>query len=148
MKNITAFRGEYSFLSNFYRRSFILFGVEWPTVEHAFQAQKATSREDFVRFIADVHPDSPGDAKALGRKIELRPDWEDIKVAVMRSCVTAKFQQNYDLLCKLIATGDVHIEEGNNWGDRFWGTVNGEGSNMLGFMLMATRANLRWAVLG
>lgn len=42
----------------------------------------------------------------------------------MEELVRAKFTQNPDLADKLLATGDAHLEEGNTWGDRIWGTVN------------------------
>jgi len=30
---------------------------------------------------------------------------------------------------KLLETGDAHLEEGNDWGDRYCGTVHGVGQN-------------------
>lgn len=51
--------------------------------------------------------------------------------------------QHYDLAQKLIATGNAYLEEGNQWGDKFWGTVNGNGENMLGKILMKERDILR-----
>ena len=36
----------------------------------------------------------------------------------------------------------MELEEGNNWGDKYWGTVEGEGKNMLGKLLMKVRAIL------
>ena len=38
---------------------------------------------------------------------------------------------------------DEYLEEGNNWGDKVWGTVNGEGENNLGKILMRVRKELR-----
>ena len=51
--------------------------------------------------------------------------------------------QNEDLKAKLLATGDEHLEEGNTWGDRIWGTVNGKGQNHLGKTLMRVREELK-----
>ena len=34
---------------------------------------------------------------------------------------------------------DLYLEEGNTWGDRIWGTVHGQGANLLGRILMETR---------
>ena len=55
----------------------------------------------------------------------------------------AKFTQNEDLKEKLLATGNDILEEGNTWGDRVCGTVNGVGENRLGKILMRVREELR-----
>ena len=75
--------------------------------------------------------------------MSLRADWEDIKVNVMRDVVKAKFEQNGDLKDALLATKDAYLEEGNTWGDRTWGTVNGSGANLLGQILMNVREKLK-----
>ena len=46
------------------------------TVEHWFQACKATSRQRFDQILASG---SPAIAKHAGGKTELRPDWEQVK---------------------------------------------------------------------
>ena len=86
---------------------------------------------------------SPSEAKAAGRKIDLRSDWEEVKDKVMYEIVLAKFTQNPDLKKKLLATGDEHLEEGNTWGDTIWGTVDGVGENRLGKILMRVRDELK-----
>ena len=86
---------------------------------------------------------SPSDAKKLGRKVVLRSDWESIKFSVMQEIVDAKFDQNPDIANKLIMTNNEYLEEGNNWGDKIWGTVNGVGANNLGKILMQTRERLK-----
>jgi hypothetical protein len=50
------------------------------TVEHWFQACKATSRQQFDLILACG---TPGAAKQAGRETELRPDWEQVKFEVM-----------------------------------------------------------------
>lgn len=57
----------------------------------------------------------------------------------LEGIVLAKFEQNENLKEKLINTGDAYLEEGNDWGDKIWGTVNGNGSNLLGQILMRIR---------
>lgn len=81
-------------------------------------------------------------AKREGYKVTLRKDWEDIKIDVMYQIVLAKFSQNEFLKQKLIATGREWLEEGNTWGDRTWGTVDGVGNNYLGKVLMAVQSVL------
>lgn len=58
----------------------------------------------------------------------------------------SKFLQNPDLRDALIATGDAVLEEGNSWGDIYWGKVNGRGTNMLGQILMDIREKLKWSM--
>ena len=61
----------------------------------------------------------------------------------MKEIVRAKFEQHPELTEKLLATGDTYLEEGNTWGDRIWGTVNGQGANNLGRILMEVREELK-----
>lgn len=135
---INEFRGENYFLSNFYESPVSYKGLTYKNNEAAFQAQKCI-KDDEKKLFTDLNP---SEAKKLGRKIPLRKDWEDIKINVMRDIVRAKFDQNEDLAEKLISTGDEYLEEGNTWGDKIWGTVNGKGANNLGRILMEIREEL------
>lgn len=85
---------------------------------------------------------APTIATREGYKVKLQENWEDIKIDVMYQIVLAKFSQNEFLKQKLIATGREWLEEGNTWGDRTWGTVDGIGNNYLGKVLMAVRSVL------
>ncbi len=133
---INSFRGKYSFLSNFYDSPLEYDGLCYRNSEAAFQSQKTLkNREQFCNL-------SPSDAKKLGRRVQLRNDWENVKLEVMYNVVKAKFSQNEYLKDMLLATGQEYLEEGNNWGDKFWGTCNGVGENMLGKILMRVREEL------
>lgn len=71
-------------------------------------------------------------------------NWDSLKIEVMRECINQKFNQEpYKTL--LIETGDVFIQEGNFWGDTFWGVdLNTKtGENRLGEMIMEIRAKLK-----
>lgn len=139
---IDSFRGEYKFLSSFYPAKVIYEEMEYPSSEHAFQAAKSLIIG--VRMLI-ARASSPGDAKRLGRKIALRPDWEDVKLQVMKDIVRAKFTQNADLRIMLVmGTRDAELIEGNTWGDKFWGVdkATGEGENHLGKILMEVREEL------
>lgn len=136
---IDSFTGKYEFLSNFYVAPVIFEGLTYNNNEAAFQAQKCIDPKDRSKFTKL----NPTEAKKLGREIQLRKDWEQIKIQVMRGVVEAKFTQNPELAWKLLDTGDTYLEEGNTWGDRIWGTVDGQGANILGKILMVVRENLR-----
>lgn len=137
--SIDSFRGEYHFLSNFHQSPVTMYGESYPTVEHAFQAAKALHPEDRerIRIVA-----KPGDAKRLGRRVQLRPDWEDVKLSIMYTLVARKFQDS-TLRHQLLQTGDEYLVEGNTWNDTFWGVCNGEGRNYLGLILMRVRSEIR-----
>lgn len=132
------FQGEYFFLSNFYGAPVTYEGLTYQNNEAAFQAQKCSDTKDREAFTNM----NPSEAKKAGRKVLLRKDWEQIKMSVMAGIVKAKFEQNEELAKKLLATSDAYLEEGNDWGDRIWGTVNGQGANCLGMILMNTREEL------
>lgn len=139
MDYINEFRNDNYFLSNFYECPVTYNGLTYKNNESAFQAQKCINPKDREQFTTL----NSSEAKKLGRRVVLRKDWEDIKVQVMKEIVTAKFEQNEDLQQKLLDTGDAYLEEGNTWGDRVWGTVNGAGANNLGKILMEVRENIR-----
>lgn len=138
-KAIRQFRGDFFFLSNFYNCPVAYKQLTYTNNEAAFQAQKCVSDTERIQFTKL----SPSEAKRLGRRVSLRKDWEDVKVSIMEEVVRAKFTQNAELANKLLATGDAHLEEGNTWGDRVWGTVNGVGANQLGIILMKIRDEIR-----
>lgn len=136
--NINKFSGEYEFLSNFYLCPLYVEydGWEYPTSEHAFQAAKTLDLETRMKICIC---NTPGQAKRLGRKVLLRADWEKIKLPIMKSILLSKFNRNPKLKKALIDTEYCTLEEGNNWGDTFWGVCNGKGSNYLGKLLMLVR---------
>lgn len=136
---IDAFIGEYRFLSNFYAAEIEIDGKTYPSVEHWYQANKAVDElhHDHVRSCK-----SPWKTKKRGRSLpEIRTDWDDVKVEILRRGIEAKFSRHPDLAAKLVATWPRELIEGNHWGDTFWGvdTSTGEGQNLLGKMLMEIR---------
>jgi ribA/ribD-fused uncharacterized protein len=150
---IYGFTGEHRFLSNFYPSVIVLDGIAYPAVEHAFQAQK-TLDAGLRQRIADASPTTrdpvgAAAAKAMGRRVALRPDWEDVKDDAMLACLRAKFspscrsRENFPAL--LLATGDRELIEANTWNDRVWGVDRrtGVGQNRLGILLMRVRDELR-----
>lgn len=137
---ILAFHGSYRWLSNFSPRPLTYEGVRYATVEHAYQAAKTLDPEERHRVAA---LSTPGLAKRAGRSIQLRDDWEEVKVSVMKELLALKFAQP-GLRAKLLATGARLLVEGNTWNDRFWGQCPvGNGQNMLGRLLMEERQSLQ-----
>lgn len=146
---IKYFFREYRFLSNFYESLITVPGYffKFPTVEHFYQSCKTVIK---IEILGIVNAPTPGEAKKLGKKCTRREDWEapveiknglfiPYKVIVMKRGLEAKFNQHEDLRKRLLATGDMILEEGNDWGDFYWGKVNGIGENNLGKLLMDLR---------
>ena len=135
---IDIFDGKFGFLSNFYEVPILYNGILYNSTEAAFQAAKCKTDEERHKFIGL----RPGQAKRLGRKVELRDDWEEIKDQVMYDVCKQKFTENEDLKIKLLQTGLEPIVESNTWGDTYWGQCNGKGLNKLGKILMQIREEL------
>lgn len=139
----------HSFLSNFYVGDPLyvnMIGDEpYATGEHLFAALKTTNVHDHVRVRDEATPQG---AKTLGRRVQLRDDWERIKYDVMRLVLRVKFSADRPEARMLVNTGDALLVEGTNWNDRVWGVdVRRDepypGRNWLGTLLMARRAELR-----
>jgi ribA/ribD-fused uncharacterized protein len=138
---IDRFDGSFEFLSNFSPAQVTFNGLEFPTVEHAYQAAKT----DISALWLEIQKArTPGVAKRMGRIVPLRPEWSDPKfrIETMRSLLKQKFA-NPSLQKKLLMTGDEQLVEGNNWGDTFWGVCKGVGENNLGKLLMEIREELK-----
>lgn len=127
-------------LSNFYYHPMEIEGMMWKTNEHYFQAMKCAIPNDMYAVRDAVTAQG---AKQLGRKAQLRPNWEAIKIQAMRTGLEYKFIAGEVLGDWLLATGDALLVEGNTWNDRFWGVCGGQGENWLGHLLMARRAEMR-----
>lgn len=122
----------------------------WPmrTVEHGFQACKATSREDFEMILAQP---GPMDAKRSGRHVTpLRPDWETVKYDIMLHLLRVKFR-DVTLRAVLLATGERTLVEASPH-DAEWGGWDRQarawtGANLLGRALMDVRAEISGEIL-
>lgn len=138
-EEVCGFRKEYRFLSNFYPCTVYYNRVLYRTSEHAFQASKTFCAETQQKiFLCE----SAKEARKLGLKAEIRPDWDEVKEDVMRAILFKKFYKP-TMLHHLLDTGDKRLVETNTWGDTYWGVCNGKGKNRLGELLMETRSLLR-----
>ena len=147
---ISSFRDKYYFLSNFFPCLIMYHGIPYRSVESAFQAQKVSTalsgeaRAVQQRRFSNLSPDQ---AKHLGRRIALRPDWESVKNALMRELLMVKFSDP-KLKVWLLSTGNEKLVEGNTWHDNYWGSCicprcRDRGRNELGKTLMSIRRELQ-----
>ncbi|KAK3915763.1 Riboflavin biosynthesis protein VVA0006 [Frankliniella fusca] len=139
---IHGFIGESAFLSNFHPSPITYQGTLYPTVEHAYQAAKTHNfhEKEEVRKAK-----TPSEAKRLGKSVEIRPDWEEVKLMVMLDLLLKKFTQGSRLEERLLQTGHREIIESNWWCDMYWGSCecpyhrHKTGRNMLGKLLTIIR---------
>ena len=136
---ITQFQGEYRWLSNFADCEVFLEGVLYPSVENAYQAAKTLDKEERKPF----EHYSAGQAKRASRNITMRKDWPKVKESIMFNLLTQKYNKE-PYITFLLDTKLVDIEEGNTWGDTYWGIDlrSGRGQNKLGKMIMNIRLDL------
>lgn len=152
---IKEFRGQYGFMSNFAECEIYYEGYSYPTTEHAFMAQKSdeqvlhgTTPENIKHIdwaeYCSISGHSASEIKQQAREVELRPDWDEVKIQVMTDVLRLKFNQE-PFKSKLLATGNQNIQEGNTWKDTFWGIdlKTGEGENHLGRIIMKIREELQ-----
>jgi len=115
----------------------------FPTSEGAFQAFKAPTDPAYVA--KQVCAASPAMAKRLGRRATLRPDWETVKVAVMRDVLRLKAAQTPLMCAQLRASGLGMIFEHTKT-DRIWADGgDGTGQNLLGRLLWELRGAMHEA---
>ena len=98
---INKFTGQYKFLSNFYIIS------QGKTAEHVYMASKTIDPKE-REAIFDCK--TAAQAKRLGRKVTLRPNWDRLKLPFMEKIIRWKFSHKH-LADMLIATGDDELIE-------------------------------------
>jgi ribA/ribD-fused uncharacterized protein len=156
---ILGFDGPTRFLSNFADSEIEMYGILFPTVEHAFAAAKLnpnggvyTRAEVLAEMQVIADASHPREAKRLGRRRSwkgkpfMRPDWDAVKNDLILTLIRRKFSDPV-LRAKLLDTGDAELFELNTWDDRIWGVVEKDGlligRNLLGQMLTQVRAEIR-----
>lgn len=76
--------------------------------------------------------------------LNIRDDWEDIKMDVMKEGLLQKFTQHHNLKDVLLSTNNSNIVEHYPYSAKTgWGQWKGEGENNLGKLLMELREELR-----
>lgn len=141
MEPILFFNGQWRFLSNFYRSPFTAEGVRYTCVENAYQAAKTTCPTEKLAIARAL---TPSLAKRLGNSAQhIHPNWDTRRLPAMEWALRQKFKHP-ELRSRLIATGERELQEGNSWGDTYWGVVHllggPIGENQLGKLLMKLRA--------
>ena len=141
---INSFKGEYSWLSNMHDCVVFLRQHRFKSVENAYMAAKKI--DDIKGWVEFCLQNPPNICKKESRNIEVRKDWDDIKLSVMYDLLIQKFSQE-PFRTKLLDTGNENIQEGNYWNDTFWGVDLKQnpnvGENNLGRLIMYIRILLK-----
>ena len=90
----------------------------YKSVEHGYQAQKATNRHDHD-WIAVA--EGAAEARRRGRTIKPRPGFDSFKERLMLKLLWSKFHHNKRLRNLLLATWPHELVHGNDHNDEFWG---------------------------
>jgi ribA/ribD-fused uncharacterized protein len=122
-------------------------GLIFPTVEHAFHAQKMED-ENYQKLFTDISIE-PKDAKKMGGKkffeendYKLRDDWNSVRYDIMKEISMVYYSKNHKMLEKLKETGDKKLIHSGFGIDDYWGIKNGKGENKHGEILMLIREQL------
>lgn len=147
-----AFAGENAYLSAFAKCDFTFDGLAFDSAEKAYQHERARrlGAPDLAQQIYDCRKAS--ECKKLSWHVLSTPEWDGSKKEVMKSIVTAKFEQNMKLRDLLLATGNKQLIEATQ--NTFWGASallgskilkNGKwtGRNEMGNVLVEVREELK-----
>ncbi|MBI2888670.1 MAG: NADAR family protein [Candidatus Liptonbacteria bacterium] len=139
-KAVYFFTPAFAPLDNFSAHVVCVWGLAFPTSEHAYQWKKYFSAHPEIAEEILAAP-SPHAAKDIANKNvgKLPSSWQEERVRVMEEALRAKAAQHEDVREALKRTGKRMIIE-NSPVDSFWGAgPDGKGENMLGKVWMKIR---------
>lgn len=123
-------------------------GVQIRTSEALYQACRFPHLPKVQRLLLRQHSPMTAKMRAKPHLDRSRPDWDDVRVAVMRWCLRVKLAQHWEAFGgALLETGEWPIVEKSRKDD-FWGAKETEdgalvGANVLGRLLMELRGLLQ-----
>ena len=119
-------------------------GMRILTSEALYQACRFPHRPEVQRLIIEQRSPMTAKMKSKPYRHDSRPDWDQVRVKIMRWSLRVKLAQNWHAFRDLLLeTGERPIVE-ESWKDDFWGakpTDDGRlvGMNVLGRLLMELR---------
>lgn len=150
-RQVFFYEQDFYVLSNFSAFNLKWANLTFPTSEHAYHYEKFLFSGEMRRLrpIREAIRGAPSAHEAFkiaeNEKANRRPDWDYVKVPIMKRILGAKAEQHEYVRRKLLATGDRELIE-DSWRDDFWGWgPNRDGQNILGKLWMQVRDELRTA---
>ncbi|MBL7725501.1 MAG: NADAR family protein [Chitinophagaceae bacterium] len=161
---------KHTFLSNFYAVPITYKDRYYPSVEHAYLAQKFNEKDlaslnskqkrelndilkmkgiiiqlhDFRNAFKDINYAS-GVLKRFSNKLKSWglevSNWDDHRLDIMIELLLKKFSKP-EFMSLLLETGNKVLIEGNTWNDTYWGVCDGSGKNYLGRIIMNIRRKI------
>ncbi len=142
-KQVFFYEQDFYVLSNFSAFALMWKGQRFDTSEAAYHWEKFPNKPSVRYEIFNAMSAHEAFKVAERYKAVRRPDWDNIKVKVMRDILRAKAEQHEYVRRKLLATGDRELVE-DSWRDDVWGWgPNRDGQNLLGKLWMEIRTELR-----
>lgn len=124
-----------------------LVGRRIRTAEALYQACRFPHMPEVQRIILDEISPMTAKMRSKPYRSQSRPDWDDIKVPIMKWCLRVKLVSNWSKFSKLLLETDVRPIVEDSYKDDFWGAKPDEaflrGCNVLGRLLMELRDKLR-----
>lgn len=123
-------------------------GIEIGTSEALYQACRFPMDPKLQEMIFAERSPMTAKMRTKPHRARTRPDWDEVKVRIMRWCLRVKLAQNWQKFSALLeATGERPIVESSRK-DPYWGAQPQEGgllvgANVLGRLLMELRGWLR-----
>lgn len=120
---------------------FELEGLEWPTVEHYYQAMKFLDTE----YREKIRTADLATAIKLGNRWlkKKRSDWNKVEKIVMTRAVYTKCRTYPIIAERLLQTGDKNLLEDSQYDYRWGCGRDRRGENLYGKVLMNVRDKLR-----
>lgn len=123
-------------------KPFNLEGVEWPSLEHYFQAMRFTDQAYQKRICAAGSPEAVTKLAKTWLKSK-RKDWKQVRATVMTRGLYMQCQMYPEMAQALLETDDNRLVE-NSLYDYFWGCGRDRrGENQYGKVLMNIRSRLQ-----
>ena len=150
---------ENGYLSNWYMSSFSLDDKTYCCVEQYMMERKAIMFANYDIAEQIMKTTDPQTMQKLGRTVTNfnQMEWDGKKQLIVYKAIIAKFEQNIELMGRLLSTGTATFVECSK-SDKVWGIGLGmdddisdmskwNGQNLLGFALCEARAELMKRVI-